>query len=374
MDFELRSHTHLLTVAGSRAYGIHTDASDVDVKGVAIPPAVYYHGVSRTFEQADDAGPIQVFLPDMTDEERAISARVKLEGSVYELRKFLRLAASANPNIFDVLFCRDQEIRVLTPLGAKLREHRGLFLSARARYTFAGYAASQLKRIKLHRRWLLNPPRKEPLRADYDLPAQTLIPRDQLAAANAAVRKRIDSWELDFGALEPAEVLRIQGSIEHALTEVFATGGDQWTSAARAIGLSENLMYVMQKEREYSSARREWEAYQSWKKHRNRARAALEAEHGFDSKHGSHLYRLQKMCGEIIETGEVHVWRGDMDAETIRDIRQGRWSYDRLVEWSEAEEEALNARMKAGPVAVPKKPDTAAIDALCCELIEEALR
>jgi len=374
MDFDLRAHTHLLTVAGSRAYGVHTEASDVDVKGVAIPPAVYYHGISKTFEQADDADPIQVFMGDMSDEEQAISARVKLEGSVYELRKFIRLAASANPNIMDVLFCRDEEVRVLTPLGAKLREHRNLFLSARARYTFAGYAASQLKRIKLHRRWLLHPPRAAPLRSDFGLPEKTLIPKDQLAAANAAVRKRTDSWEVDFGALEPAEVLRIQASIEGALTEILATTDDRWKCAARGIGLSENLIYVMQKEREYTAARREWQAYQGWKKHRNRARAELEAKYSFDVKHGAHLYRLQKMCREIIETGEVRVWRGGYDAEEILAIRQGEWSYERLVAWSEAEEATLTERMKSGPVAVPRVPDMEAIDALCQSLVETALR
>ncbi len=373
MTFDLRGRTLLLAVAGSRAYGIHTAASDVDVKGVAVPPARYYHGYLERFEQADKASEIQPFLQDLTPEEQAISREIKLEGSVYELRKFITLAAQANPNILDVLFCREAELRRVTPLGARLREARGLFLSAKARHTFSGYAMSQLKRIKLHRKWLLEPPAAPPTRAEYDLPEQTLIPADQLAAANAAVQKRMDQWEIDFGELEPAGVVAIQAQVERFLSEVLATTGSRWRSAARTIGLDENLIFVMQKEREYQAAQRYWKQYQDWKANRNPARAALEAAHGYDCKHGAHLYRLTRMCREILEDGEVNVWRGGIDAEEIRAIRAGEWEYDRLVEWAEAEDAALTALYREGRYVVPKRPDVAAIDALCCELVEAGL-
>ncbi|MFT5459435.1 MAG: putative nucleotidyltransferase, partial [Myxococcota bacterium] len=58
MDFDLVAHTELLIVGGSRAYGLHTDASDVDLKGVAIPPRAWILGYRRTFAQVDDADTI----------------------------------------------------------------------------------------------------------------------------------------------------------------------------------------------------------------------------------------------------------------------------------------------------------------------------
>jgi len=282
MNFDLRDHTILLTIAGSRAYGIHTDASDVDVKGVAIPPAPYFHGYAQRFAQADKPGHVQAFLGDLSDEERAVCARTKLEGSVYDLVKFIKLAADANPNILEVLFCREAEVRIANPLGRLLRERRALFLSAKAKHTYAGYAASQLRRIKGHRRWLLDPPVAPPTRAAYGLPEQTLIPADQLAAARAAVQKRMDQWEIDFGVMAPAEVIHLQDHIRGYLAEIMATTDARWRSAARTIGLDENLIAVMQREREYQAAQREWKQFQTWKKHRNPARAALEAKHGFD--------------------------------------------------------------------------------------------
>jgi hypothetical protein len=84
------------------------------------------------------------------------------------------------------------------------------------------------------------------------------------------------------------------------------------------------------------------------------------------------------MGREILETGKVHVWRGSEnggpgDAEEIRGIRKGAWEYDRLIEWAEKEDEALNVLYKEKGYVVPKQPDREALDKLCCEMVEEAL-
>ncbi len=130
--FDLRAHTHLLTIAGSRAYGLHTEHSDVDVKGFAVPPAAWLHGFRRRFEQVDDVAGISVFTGDLSEHEKQVVAGSKLEGSVYGLAKFVRLASDANPHMLDALFCRDDEVRLCTPVGQALRDARGQFLSSAA--------------------------------------------------------------------------------------------------------------------------------------------------------------------------------------------------------------------------------------------------
>lgn len=380
MNFDLRARTILLTVAGSRAYGIHKRASDVDLKGVGVPPEAYFLGFAQKFEQADAASEMAVFGDLLDGDERAAVERTKLEGTVYEIRKFLTLAADNNPNILDVLFCRDAEIRLATPAGRLLREHRDLFLSAKAKHTFSGYATAQLKRIKGHRKWLLDPPDHMPTRGEYGLPEHTLIPADQLAAANAAVRKKIDSWELDLSGLADAEIIHVTDQVAHHLTEIrtalgFETVVDaKWLAAARHVGLDANLIYVMQKEREYEAAARHFRQYEEWRIHRNPDRAALEAKHGYDVKHAAHLVRLLRMGGEILKTGKVHVWRGTSDggpgdAEELVAIRSGAWAYDALVAWAETEDAALDTLYRERKYVVPRNPDRGAVDALCVSIV-----
>lgn len=53
MNFNLYNHTILLTLGGSRAYGIETLTSDWDYRGLCIPPLRSYF-VQPYFEQAVD--------------------------------------------------------------------------------------------------------------------------------------------------------------------------------------------------------------------------------------------------------------------------------------------------------------------------------
>jgi hypothetical protein len=218
---------------------------------------------------------------------------------------------------------------VVTAEGERLLEHRAAFLSTRVQETFVGYALSQLKRIKGHRSWLLSPPKQEPSRKQYGLPETTLIPKDQIRAA---------------------EVLVEQGKLEEA-------------------ELTPNFLQIMQRERAYRQARREWDNYQSWKRNRNPARAELEARFGYDTKHAQHLVRMLRMGIEILRDGEVRVRRPD--AEDLRAIRAGAWSYDELVE--RADRLGEEVREAARDSELPAVPDEPRLDTLCREIVEAAL-
>ena len=373
MNFNLTQRTILLTVAGSRAYGLHTEESDIDVKGVCVAPREVYFGFLNNFEQADKSSQIADFRVYMREAELPIIDRTKLEGSVYEIRKFMGLAVDCNPNILDVLFCRDAEVRKLTPVGQMLRDRRDIFISAKAKHTFSGYAIAQLKRIKGHYRWHTAGPKAKPTRGDYDLPEQTLIPKDQLAAANAAIQKQIDEWNIDYGDLDDAGKIHIQEQVADYLRDLKIGSEEKWWAAARHVGLDDNFIELMQRERQYASAMNEWKRYQRWLKQRNPARAALEAAHGYDTKHGAHLVRLLRMGKEIMETGKVNVWRGDIDGDELKAIRAGAWSYNKLVDYAESMDGELQRMYKEKEYVVPHVPDKKLVDDLCIEVVEKYL-
>jgi hypothetical protein len=214
-----------------------------------------------------------------------------------------------------------------------------------------------------------------PSREDFGLPEKTLIPPDQLEAAIACVKEKMDSWSLNFGTLEPSGVIEINQRIEDFLSEiqVSKTEDVRFLAAAKSIGLTENIIFLMQKEREYENAKKGWAQYQNWKSSRNLERAKLEEKFGYDTKHASHLVRLIRMGSEILTTGKVNIWRGDIDAQELLDIRNGSWTYDKLIEYSQLLSEKMEEIYRSGKYIVPKTPNREKLDLVCQNIIEKMM-
>ncbi len=350
MDFDLEKHTIFKTLAGSRSYGTSTPTSDTDYRGIAIPPMEYIVGL-RGFNQYVRNEPDDV--------------------TIFALRKFVDLALKCNPNVIEQLFVDERHIVKTTKWGEELREKRKLFLSTRALYTFTGYAMSQLKRIKRHKGWLMSPPKGMPSRQDYGLPEHTLIPKDQLGAAMTLMQRHLHEHVPSLAAADNfgreqfweglATVLSLYAGtrgISFAETEDWPDVQEEVLLAVgRDLGFSADFLTLLAKEKSYSTSKREWKQYSDWVKNRNPARAALEARYGYDCKHAMHLVRLMRMGREILEDGELIVFRPDR--EELLEIRNGAWSYESLIEWAEGQDKELKRISKTS--VLPKTPDEKAV-------------
>lgn len=146
--FDYESKLIFKCISGSHAYGFSTPESDIDYRGVLIPPNEYLLGI-KNFEQYESKVPDLVY---------------------YDIRKFISLASNCNPNIIELLFMPDDVVQFTTPVWQKIIENRDLFVTQKARDTFSGYAKSQLNRIKLSKSYLMNPPKKQPEHSDFGLP------------------------------------------------------------------------------------------------------------------------------------------------------------------------------------------------------------
>lgn len=348
----IENNTVLLVRHGSHAYGTNIDTSDEDFKGVAIPTKEYFLGSAKRFEQAELKAPD----PDAV---------------IYDIRKFFNLAAECNPNIIEVLHTAPEDHFIVDPIGEIILEHKNDFLSKKIKHTFLGYSVAQLKRIKTHKKWIMNPPKEPPTRQSLGLPEQTLIPQDQLMAASAEIQKELDKFQFDFMEdLDEPTKISIRSTMTEMLSELKITSEQQWMSAARKIGLSDNFIEIMQKERQYTGAKREWDQYQNWKKTRNVKRSELEEKFGYDTKHAYHLVRLIRMCREVLLTGKVVVKRPDF--KELLFIRNGGWTYEQLIEFAEQQEQELNELYNLCTI-LPKSPDKEKLDKLGIKLVEKSL-
>lgn len=356
----LRKNTILLTKHGSQAYGTSTPTSDTDFKGICIEPPEFLLGMSQGFFQAEYHKPDAV---------------------IYSLRKFMKLAADCNPSIIEVLFTDESDWVIGSPHWSvdsdeawalkQLMAFRDSFLSRKARWTFAGYAAAQLKRIRTHHRWLTKPPDHKPTRTEYDLPERTVIPFDQLLAAESSIRKEMDAlYNLDLDLDDAGNVRLKEGlaALKHRVTALIAGSQDPTFHVVGAsLGFDTNFLLLLEHERAYKNAGIEWDQYQEWKRTRNADRAALEAKFGYDTKHAMHLVRLMRMGREIMEGKGVIVKRPD--AQELLAIRGGAWSYESLVSWAEDMEQTLEALYETSPL--PRAPDHPALERLCLSIYED---
>lgn len=321
MNFDVSKRTIILVRHGSHAYGLNTPTSDLDVKGVCIEPRENFYGFLHTFEQHESMGRQ---TPDGPED------RV-----VYSLKKFMRLAADCNPNIIEVLHVDDSDILHIDEFGEQLRSIRNDFLSKKARHTFSGYAHAQLKRINTHRSWLLNPPKCPPERKDFGL---------------SDIREVSKS---DLGAYQAFEQMSKNGTETQNLIST----------------LPSNIVELLQREKAFANAKTHWDQYQNWLKTRNPSRAALEAKHGLDTKHAAHLIRLMRMCKEILEGKGVFVKREDR--EELLSIRNGAWSYEKIVQTAEALDLECESLYKTS--SLQHKPNLNFLHNECVKLTEKFL-
>ncbi|MEV6103578.1 nucleotidyltransferase domain-containing protein [Streptomyces sp. NPDC051940] len=121
-------HTILAVVAGSRSFGLDTDASDTDRRGVYVAPTADFWRLAKPPTHVE--GPL--------DEQFS-----------WEVERFCALALAGNPNLLEVL--HSPVVERCTELGEELRALGPAFLSRRVHRTFGRYADRQLARAESRR-------------------------------------------------------------------------------------------------------------------------------------------------------------------------------------------------------------------------------
>ncbi|MGW2477805.1 nucleotidyltransferase domain-containing protein [Streptomyces sp. NPDC001665] len=121
----VRRHTVYSCVMGSRAFGLATETSDTDRRGVFLAPTPLFW----RFEKP----PTHIEGP--ADEQFS-----------WELERFCELALRANPNVLECL--HSPLVDHVDDTGRELLALRGAFLSRRAHDSFVRYALAQRRKLE----------------------------------------------------------------------------------------------------------------------------------------------------------------------------------------------------------------------------------
>lgn len=269
-DF-LRENKHLgnniclLTLGGSHAYGMDTEQSDLDVRGIALNNKEEIL-LGKDFEQV---------------------VETNTDTAIYSLNKILELLSKSNPNTIEILGCKPEHYFILSPIGEELLKNRKMFLSKICIHTFAGYAGAQLRRLENKAARLVSQAQNE----DYIL-------------------KSIENAQYDFkNRYFPHADDAIKLYIDEAVQEGFET----------EIFMDIKLRHYPL--RDYCGLWNEMKAIvSSYKKFGKRNENAV--SHNKLGKHMAHLIRLYMMCIDILEKEEIITYR-ETEHDLLMSIRNG---------------------------------------------------
>jgi len=368
--FPLEQQTIFLTLAGSQAHGTAREGSDVDFRGVCIAPLALRLSLFNSFEQWEGAlpGPLaESVIPRLAGHPTASRAlEIKTECVIFDVAKFVGLCAAANPNALEILFADEQDWVFETPAWRRLHEERYRFLTKKVQQTFHGYAMAQLKKIKTHRGWLLNPPTKKPSREEFGLPgAGGTLSSDDQNRIDQSIADKLRGYGIDTVDMPKSTRIAVQERLDAFYRDALCASVEDLDERMRALAthalqLPLDVVSALNAERKYRAALKHWDSYQTWKAQRNPARAELERKHGYDTKHAMHLIRLMRMGLEVLEIGELRVRRDD--AHELSAIRDGAMAFDELLAAATALQESMERA--AETTKLPRDVDHESVDAL----------
>lgn len=121
---KLKDNIVLLVVAGSHGYGLNTEESDLDIRGISMGTPDSILGMES----------FDIFEDKNTDTV------------IYSMKRFMELAIKGAPNVLEILFSNPENILYCDEkIGKTLLDNRDMLLSKRVYYSFKGYAKNALR-------------------------------------------------------------------------------------------------------------------------------------------------------------------------------------------------------------------------------------
>ena len=306
----VKNNLIMLCVGGSHAYGLDTETSDVDIRGIFKDNIDQLLGLEKIEQLNNDTNDI----------------------TIYSLSKIIQLIAEQNPNCLELLWLDEEEIIYASDDYWYIRKHRDQLLSSLSRQKFSGYAISQLGRIKGHDKWL----EKEKTGKFEHKPHI----KDYIICVNhkGFINRGIQTNKHFYFTKVKDEIYNIWRStnpdcplIEDGNNFVPVQESNKEVDEHKGILIFNKSQFQLDSE--------EYNNWKKWKDNRNVTRHELEEKFGYDAKHALHTFRLLRMGLEILRGEGVQVKR--KDAPFLMDIRNGKYTLEWILKEAEVYDKVL---------------------------------
>lgn len=335
-----------LMIRGSQAYGTALPTSDIDYSGVYIQSIDDILGNQYKEQINDDKGDIVM----------------------YELRRFLEMVASNNPNILEMLYAPEDCIVYKDDAFDLILEQRDRFITKTCAKSFGGYAIAQIKKAKgLNKKqnWEEQKvTRKDVLDFVYVIDGEKGVPwkiwnkkYDEKFIGVVSVPNSKDVYSLFY---DQSAADCFSESVPHDIREqnkqnkkesgeimgfgykgLIKNGDGQNLSESNSLRYSsipkgeKSICNIFYNKEGYTEHCKDFKSYQEWLKNRNEQRYVDVKNHDqkIDGKNLMHCVRLLQMAKEIGQGKGVLVRRPD--AEYLIQIRKGEFDLQTIINNSE---------------------------------------
>lgn len=342
-----------LVIRGSHSYGTNIETSDFDYGGV--------------FIQAEDDILGNKYIEQINDDTNDIV--------IYEVKRYLELLGTNNPNILELLNTPEDCILYKDPIFDIVLENKDVFISKACANSFGGYAVQQIKKAKGQNKkqnWEKDKiKRKDVLDFLYVMRGSDTIKwkkfaeryylkQDLCGLVNMNHAKNV--YALYYGNPSYKGLVKIENG------EVVSN-----QLKLSSIPKEESVLYYVYYNLEgYESHCKDYRSYQTWLKERNEARWVDVKSHNqkIDGKNMMHCKRLLEMAIEIGEGKGINVRRNN--AKELIDVRKGRVDLEKLIEESEDLINKMDEVFEKS--GLPKKPDMDKINNILVKIRKETYK
>lgn len=298
-------------ISGSRSFGLATENSDTDIKGVFYLPKEMFYGLE--------------YIPQVSNESNDIV--------YYEIGRFTELLLKNNPNILEIL--ATPEDCILYKNSLMDRFHQKDFLSKLCKDTFGGYASTQIQKARGLNKKIVNPVEKERkgildfcviLEDSASIPAKDWLKENNIQQENCGLVKMTNSKGVfalfydEIGDKKYNGIFKNEDSNEVSLS---------------SIPKSEKVeSYLFFNQDAYSTYCKNYKDYWDWVAKRNEERYNTNQQHGknYDSKNMMHTIRLLQSAVNIFKNNKLEI--KVRNREELLNIKSGKWNYDDLISFA----------------------------------------